>query len=171
MDNFELLAVLQKCENRLADALVSNDVAKEGYGLMLETLAHVRGLAEALAKRGENNPYAILYNIDKNEVTVEAKPAEPAPEPQAETFAPGGCDESESAPEPEQKPITPAPKPKPALTKQDMVTTLSYYAGDKGGNVDVFGIMQKHGWQNLSAVPKEEYQTLLDEVKAAAGVE
>lgn len=65
------------------------------------------------------------------------------------------------------KTVKPAPKPEPTLTKQDMVTQLTYYSNEKG--VNVADVMVSLGFSKLSDVAESQYQTLLDAVKEKAG--
>jgi len=186
MADQKLMETMRGCEDRLLDALATADVESDHFGKLMGYLSGLHAFIAVMdADKDErkksmsamNSLVApLVFSTNKksgasetNETpaaeepkVVELKVVEPESTPAEEPAA-----EAEPAPEPE---IKPQPKPAPKLTKQDMITSLSYYAGDNGGNVDVFAIMQKHGWQNLSGVPAEEYQTLLDEVKAAAGV-
>ena len=189
MDNKNLLAVLEDGESRLAEALRSTDVKDKDYGLMVETLAHVRGLAEAIARREGRTPYApIAYNLDTHEVIMPEPEGQPAGASFVEEKEPKMAKKSKSAPvesaaeetkeqlvpaaeahaeeTPAESAITPAPKPEHTLTKLEVRSALASYANE---GVDVAAIMLSMGYSKLSDIPDSKYAELLEAVKKAVG--
>ena len=161
MDNAKLLAALEESEARLTGALQDPGTDIRDYGLLVDNLARVRGMADAIAKRGAHTPYdeSPAYCVDPH--TVEPTPeSEPTIEPEA---TPEPEPEPEATPEPEPE-IKPCPKPEHKMTKAEARTTLTAYAN---AGVDVHGIMRSMGFAKLGDIPPERYEELLEAAKKA----
>ena len=168
MDNNKLLAALEESEERLAEALRDKGTDIKDIGLILETLAHVRGLAEAIARREDSTPYKpITYSLETHEVITPEPEGQPAGASFVEEKEPKAAKKAESAPVESatvEPAVTPCPKPEHKLTKAEVRTALSAYAN---AGADVATVMQGMGYAKLSDVPEDKYPELLEAAKKA----
>lgn len=184
MKNSEIIAVIEENEQRIVDALKTVDVTEESYMRLLNHIGMGRNIVNAL--RQQPNPFAAARaepetpapeSEDAGKVIAFRPPEERASDSEnvgepSETARVDDPPASKPEPEPEPKAkktktVKPAPKPEPTLTKQDMVTQLTYYSNEKG--VNVADVMVSLGFSKLSDVAESQYQTLLDAVKEKAG--
>lgn len=163
MSNETLLTVLQARDTELTEALRTEDVRSETYMTLLNHIAATRGMAETLHQH--DDPFRALERPTTSFVPEGVSlVAGPAPEPKAETWAPGGSDDTEDAAPTEEK-VVPFPKPEPALTKTEVKARLTALANDNG--VDVAKVMHELGYQRLSDVPESRYAELLAKAEEA----
>lgn len=143
----------------------------DGYHKCLESAFRLMGYlsycesvrASCAGNTGGENP---TFTPDERTDSTET----PDPTPDERAADPENIEESSEAArvhvvEPEPKPVTPAPKATSALTRDDMITKLSYYR-DLGVNVPE--IMQSLGYDRLGAIPAGDYEKVLNAVMAAA---
>lgn len=164
MSNETLLTVLQARDTELTEALRVEDVRSEDYMTLLNHIAATRGMAETLHQH--DDPFRALERPTTRFVPEGVSLiADPAPEPKAETWAPGGSDDTEDAAPIEESTVVPFPKPEPTLTKTEVKARLTALVNDNG--VDVAKVMHDLGYQRLSDVPESRYAELLAKAEEA----
>ena len=143
---------------RAVAKLTTLSPGSDSYNLCIEA---IRGLSYLSYDPTELIPTTNPPDEQTEEPTNPAETPTPTPEPEPEPTP-----EPTPTPEPEPKPVTPAPKPEPRLTKQEVISRLTYLANN---GVDVAAVMGSLGFNRLSDVPESRYAELLDAANSAAG--